>query len=104
MPLLGSALTTSFAVPVLVPLASPAACSSADGPLTGRTVSAAIVDVAGAVVAGAGAEATLCAQAGSPQTSNAVNIANKHGLSHAEHFIASLLSVFELVCEACLIF
>jgi hypothetical protein len=56
-------------------------------------VSAAIVGGAGAAAAGAAAGAELCAQAGSPQMSNAVTITNKHGLSHAERFIAYLLVV-----------
>ena len=91
MALLASALTTSFAVPVFVPLGSPAVRSSADGPLTGRAVSAAIVGGAGAVAAGAGAGAELWAQDGSELMSNAAITANKHGLNHAEHFIEYLL-------------
>jgi hypothetical protein len=82
-------LTISLAVPVFVPLGSPAACSSADGPLTGSVVSAAMAGGVGAVAAGADAE--LCANADTPHMSNAVITANKHGLNHAELFIAYLL-------------
>src|SRR5690349_15704504 len=78
----------SLTVPVLVPLGSPAARSSADGPLTGRGASAA--GGAGADCA-AGTEAALWATAGRLHTSNATIAAHRHGFNHVLRVISNLL-------------